>query len=345
MRTIQNLLTTFLLILLTVSQNTFAQTQPKVILAGHTSAIIAVAFSPDGTTIATGSSDNSIRLWDSNTGEHIKTLEGHTDALHSVAFSPDGKTLISGDQARSLLVWDLDSGKVLKTLKHSWVVRTVDFSPDGKTFASGDWLGGGPSLKLWNTDGNEPVHELQAGKVDDITFSSDGKYLASGSLDDGNVRVWDPDTGEFLHTFSTGMEHVLGVVFADKGSKIVCGGSDGIQVWDVNSGKRLDTFPGQENLGIVECLALNPDGRLLAAGKRSSKIHLWDLKTAKLVDTLEGHLARVNSVAFSPDGRTLVSGGQISDALLWETEPLDNSFLRVDPKNKVAVLWGNLKQR
>ena len=232
----------------------------------------------------------------------------------------------------------------MKTLEHSWVVRTVDFSPDGKTFASGDWLGG-PSLKLWNTDGNEPVHELQAGKVDDITFSSDGKYLASGSLDDGNVRVWDPDTGELLHTFSTGMEHVLGVVFADKGSKIVCGGSDGIQVWDVNSGKRLDTFPGQENLDIVECLALNPDGRLLAAGKRNSKIHLWDLKTAKLVDTLEGHLARVDSVAFSPDGRTLVSGGQISDALLWETEPLDNSFLRVDPKNKVAVLWGNLKQR
>lgn len=344
MRTIQNLLTTFLLILLTVSQNTFAQTQPKVILAGHTSAIIAVAFSPDGTTIATGSSDNSIRLWDSNTGEHIKTLEGHTDALHSVAFSPDGKTLISGDQARSLLVWDLDSGKVLKTLKHSWVVKTVDFSPDGKTFASGDWFGG-PSLKLWNTDGNELVHELQAGKVNDITFSSDGKYLASGSLNDENVRVWDPDTGELLHTFSTGMEHVLGVVFVDKGSTLVCGGSGGIQIWDVKLEKRLKKFPKQGDPDQVECLALNPDGRLLAAGKKNSKIHLWDLKTAKLVDTLEGHLARVNSVAFSPDGRTLVSGGQIFDALLWETKPLDNISFRVDPKNKVTVLWGNLKQR
>ena len=344
MRTIQNLLTTFLLILLTVSQNTFAQTQPKAILAGHTSAIIAVAFSPDGTTIATGSSDNSIRLWDSNTGEHIKTLEGHTDALHSVAFSPDGKTLISGDQARSLLVWDLDSGKVLKTLKHSWVVKTVDFSPDGKTFASGDWFGG-PSLKLWNTDGNELVHELQAGKVNDITFSSDGKYLASGSLNDENVRVWDPDTGELLHTFSTGMEHVLGVVFVDKGSTLVCGGSGGIQIWDVKLEKRLKKFPKQGDPDQVECLALNPDGRLLAAGKKNSKIHLWDLKTAKLVDTLEGHLARVNSVAFSPDGRTLVSGGQIFDALLWETKPLDNISFRVDPKNKVTVLWGNLKQR
>jgi WD40 repeat protein len=343
MRTIQNLLTTFLLILLTVSQNTFAQTQPKAILAGHTSAIFAVAFSPDGTTIATGSSDNSIRLWDSNTGEHIKTLEGHTDALHSVAFSPDGKTLISGDQARSLLVWDLDSGKVLKTLKHSWVVKTVDFSPDGKTFASGDWFGG-PSLKLWNTDGNELVHELQAGKVNDITFSSDGKYLASGGSD-GNVRVWDPDTGELLHTFSTGMERVSGVVFVDKGSTLVCGGSGGIQIWDVKLEKRLKKFPKQGDPDQVECLALNPDGRLLASGRFDSKIHLWDLESAKIVKTLEGHVSRVNSVAFSPDGRTLVSGGQIFDALLWETKPLDNISFRVDPKNKVTVLWGNLKQR
>jgi WD40 repeat protein len=340
MRTIQNLLTTFLLILLTVSQNTFAQTQPKAILAGHTSAIFAVAFSPDGTTIATGSSDNSIRLWDSNTGEHIKTLEGHTDALHSVAFSPDGKTLISGDQARSLLVWDLDSGKVLKTLKHSWVVKTVDFSPDGKTFASGGWL----DLKLWNADRNKLARELRASWVDDITFSSDGKYLASGGSD-GNVRVWDPDTGELLHTFSTGMERVSGVVFVDKGSTLVCGGLGGIQIWDVKLEKRLKKFPKQGDPDQVECLALNPDGRLLAAGKKNSKIHLWDLKTAKLVDTLEGHLARVNSVAFSPDGRTLVSGGQIFDALLWETKPLDNISFRVDPKNKVTVLWGNLKQR
>ena len=254
--------------------------------------------------------------------------------------------LLSAEIRQGPLWFGLNTRKHVKELIHPWVVGTVKFSPDGKMFATGDWLDD-KALKIWDAKNNEVIHELEAGKVDDIAFSSNGKFLASGSLDVGLVRIWDPDKGELLQTFETGMEHVLGVVFADKDSKVVCGGSDGIQVWDLKSGKLLNTLPKQRDPDTVECLALNPDGRLLAAGRRDTIINLWDLKTATLVDTLVGSSARVNSVAFSPDGRTLVSGSEISDGLLWETEPLDkidNNNFSVDPKNKVAVFWADMKQ-
>lgn len=343
MQTKHHILTIIYSILLIALPSVINAKVPNGSLEGHTGAIFGVAVSKDGTMIATASSDKTIRIWDSTTKENIITLEGHTASIHSVAFSPNGETLISGDQDKKLLIWDLKSGDIVNTIEFSWVVRTVAFSRNGRFFAAGDWFGGN-SLRIWDADTQNLLHNLPAGRVDDIAFSPDGKYLASGSLDDGKVLIWDPDTGQLLNTINTDMKHVLGVVFADKGQTLICGGTGGIQIWDVNSETRKKNLLRQDE-GTVECLALNPDGRLLASGYFDSEIKLWDLETRTLIETLEGHVSRVNSLAFTPDGHTLVSGGQSFDALLWETTPLDDINFSVDPKNKITSLWGKLKQQ
>ena len=112
------------------------QPKPPKTLKGHTREVFSVAFSPDGKTVASGSADQSIKLWDVAGGKNTATLKGHTDFVQSVAFSPDGKTLASGSRDKTVNLWDVASGKTTATLKgHTDRVWSVAFSPDGKTLA------------------------------------------------------------------------------------------------------------------------------------------------------------------------------------------------------------------
>ena len=120
---------------------------------GHTDSdsdhkeIASLAYSIDGTIFASGSWDNTIRLWDANTGAHLKTLIGHESSVNSIAFSPDGKTLASGSQDETIRLWDIATGTLLKTYKaHSNDVYSVVFSPDGTMLASG---GRDNTIRLW----------------------------------------------------------------------------------------------------------------------------------------------------------------------------------------------------
>ena len=118
--------------------HTFAQDVPYTQLIsgeGHTGRVLSVSFSPDGKTLASGSSDRTLRLWHADTGTHLKTLEGHTETVLSVSFSPDGKTLASGSFDSTIRLWDADTGTHLKTLEGHTGILSVSFSPDGNTIS------------------------------------------------------------------------------------------------------------------------------------------------------------------------------------------------------------------
>ncbi len=162
--------------------------QPK--LRGNVGdAIMSVAFSPDGKTLASGS--KSIKLWDAVTnGTNTATLEGHTGNVSSVAFSPDGKTLASGSQDTSIKLWDVASGKNTATLEgHANAVYSVAFSPNGKTLASGSE---DRTIKLWDVASGTNTATLKGhmGGVWSVAFGPDGKRLASGSVD-STIKLWD----------------------------------------------------------------------------------------------------------------------------------------------------------
>ncbi|TEY32597.1 hypothetical protein BOTCAL_0717g00030 [Botryotinia calthae] len=285
-------------------------------LEGHSNTVKSVAFSPDGKVVASGSSDETIRLWNVATGESLQTLEGHSRSVISVAFSLDGKVVASGSSDETIRLWDVATGDSLQTLEgHSRSVTSVAFSPDGKVVASGS---GDETIRLWDVATGESLRTLEGHSdwVTSVAFSPDGKVVVSGSGDE-TIRLWDVATGESLQTLEGHSDWVTSVAFSPD-SKVVSSGSDDktIRLWDVATGESLQTLEGHSR--FVSSVAFSPDGKVVASGSGDETIRLWDIATGESLQTLEGHSDSVISVAFSPDGKVVASGSGDETIRLWD---------------------------
>ena len=310
--------TVTLFIFLTVfSLNTFAQDIAYTSLEGHTGYVNSVAFSPGGLTLASGSNDDTIRLWEVATGRHLRTLEGHTRDVTSVAFSPDGQMLASGSDDDTIRLWEVATGRHLRTLEgHRNWVSSVAFSPDGQTLVNGSDDG---TIRLWEAATGRHLRTLLGDEygVRSVAFSPDGQTLASGGWDK-TIRLWEAATGRHLRTLGR-LGHVSSVAFSPDGRTLASGvyyseGYDGtIRLWESDTGSHLRTLRDRSS---VLSVVFSSDGRTLASG--GDTIRLWDTDTGGEIQTFTGHTGDVNSVAFSPDGQTLASGSDDNTIRLWE---------------------------
>ena len=290
----------------------------KAIFVGHTDHVWSVAFSPDGGTFASGSWDNTIRLWDTHTAQHKMTLIGDTSNIDSVAFSPDGGTLASGRWGSTIRLWNPHTGKLKRTLTdHIKSVTSVMFSPDGQTFASG---GDEKTIRLWNTTTWQVERILtgHTGLVEVLAFSLDGLTLASGSRD-STIRLWNPNTGNHIRTLPA-TSPVNRLAFSPDGGTLASGSWDNtIRLWDIHTGKLKRTLPNQG--GWISPVTFSPDGATLAIGNRG--ISLWDIETGQYKEPLAEDIGDAVSVAFSPDGTMLASGSADKKVRLWDFTPTD----------------------
>ena len=312
-------------------------------LATHAGAVNSVAFSPDGHTLASGSDDGSVRLWDVADPAHPRPLSQPLTgtgiaAVNSVAFSPDGHTLASGDANGTVRLWDVADpahprplGQPPLTSSGSAAVASMAFSPDGHTLASGDDDG---TVVLW--DIGDPAHPSALGQpltssgttaVDSVAFSPDGHTLASGSLD-GTVVLWDVADPAHPNPLgqpltSGGTAAVDSVAFSPDGHTLASGSDDGVvQLWDVADPAHPSPLGQSPAIGgAVFSVAFSPDGHTLAGGGLDGAIWLWDVADhahlSPLGVALTSGSANVLSVAFSADGHTLASGNSYGVIRLW----------------------------
>jgi WD40 repeat protein len=240
---------------------------------------LAVAFSPDGHLLASGSTDGTIKLWDVASDTLLHTLSGHTGVVTSVAFSPNGRILASGSASASgdlgVHLWDVASVKELRTLPFIEDAYTLTFSPDGRFL----YVGTNAGVPIWDMQSGKELSGLEAGGSRAIALSPDGRMLAS--------------TPPF----------VIGL------------NQPSILLWDLASRKLLRTLYGHTH--GINSVAFSPDGHLLASGSNDETIKLWSPVTGTPLRTLKGHTDAVNALAFSPDGHLLASGSSDLTLAFW----------------------------
>jgi WD40 repeat protein len=252
-----------------------------------------VAFSPDGQTLASGSEDQTVRLWDVKTGQVRASLQGHTDGVNAVAYSPDGQTLASGSADRTVRLWDVNTGQVRASLQgHTDGVNAVALSPDGLTIASGSY---DQTVRLWDVNTGQVRASLQGhtGGVMSVAFSPDGQTLASGSAD-RTVRLWDGKTGQTRATLPRHTGWVRAVAFSPD-SKRVFGWAvnDKLLAWTVSDGQPTDPVnPPWRSPGPA--VVTSPDGSLRAEARSYGIV---------LIDTEADRRDRAERLALEPVNR------------------------------------------
>jgi WD40 repeat protein/uncharacterized caspase-like protein len=300
-----------------------AQQLELVVQTGHSDEITSVALSADGHTLASGSDDQTIKLWEVATGRELRTLSGHLKSVTSLAFSTDGHTLASGSLDQRIKLWEVGTGRELRTLSgHSHWVNAVVFSADGKTLASGS---GDNTIKLWEVATGRELRTLggHSKSVHSVVFSADGKTLASGS-GDKTIKLWEVTTGRELRTLSGHPSvdpwvdsSVASVAFSTDGKMLASASRDNtIKLWEVATGRELRTLSGHSKW--INSVVFSADGKTLASGSGDKTIKLWEAATGRELRTLSGHSEGVNSITFNADGKTLASGSGDKTIKLWE---------------------------
>ncbi|MBF2003212.1 MAG: hypothetical protein IGS38_21130, partial [Synechococcales cyanobacterium M58_A2018_015] len=296
----------------------------NAVLTYNFGSILTVAFSPDGTLLATGGSHQTINLWRVTDGQFLASYQGHTDWVWSVAFSPDGTMLASGSDDHTVRLWNVRTHQCLQVLQgHTGQVWCVAFAPQGEMLASG---ADDHTVRLWNVKTGDCRQVLQGhtNGVWSLAFAPQDKMLVSGSADQ-TIRLWDVETGQCLQVLQGHTRWVRSVAFAPQGKIVASGSTDQtIRLWDVQTGECRQVLQGHTDQVLSVAFApgyeASPDRGMIASGSDDQTVRLWDVKSQQCLHVLQGHTNRVGAVAFSPDGTMLVSGSEDQTVRLWDAK-------------------------
>ena len=288
-------------------------------MRGHDSAIGTVAVTPDGKTVVSGVGDNTLKVWELETGQCRATLKGHTQEVAGVAITPDGKKVISGSFDGALRIWSLQSARCIATLyeagRYNWDVAV---SPNGRVVVSAT---SDNALAVWNLKTKQLSHKIEGHTKDvlGIAISHDGRIVVSGS-DDNTLRVWDLEGNRCLHSLEGHTGSTYGVAISPDIKMIVSGSGDTtLKVWNLETGQCRATFEG--HTGDVRRVVITPDGKRVISASNDATVKVWDLTTGRCTATFEGHTSAVLGLAITPDGKTVISGSADKTLRVWDLPP------------------------
>ena len=314
-----------------IIQSSFAQitAEKEVLTKGHE--VYCIAYSQDGSFVATGGGDETVVVYNTATWETITTLKGFKDLPLAITFSNDGKLIAACGKDNKIHIWDLASKQLKLSLTgHKKKVMDIEFTPDDKFIASASV---DKTIKLWNVANGELSksfigHEKE---VTCLSISPNGDELVSGSADE-TLIIWDVKSASPKKTIMAHKNWIFTVQYSPDGSLIASAGIDRqIQLWDATSGKKLNTFLGHKKW--VQTLAFSPDGNYLLSGGHDNTILLTDLKTGKMAFKSKKQSNYILSVAFNPNGETFASSELFSkDMQVWNARSLG-----IKPLDKLAA--------
>jgi WD40 repeat protein/serine/threonine protein kinase len=287
------------------------------VFTGHTQWVNSVCLSADARLALSGSHDQTLKLWDVNTGRCLRTFEGHTDSVTSVCLSADAQVAFSGSEDDTLKLWDVDTGGCLLTVKaNARGVYSVCLSADARTALAGC---DNNTLNLWDlaTGACIRTFEGHSDRVNSVCMSADGRFALSGAgTSDKTLKLWEVETGRCLRTFAGHAKGVNSVCLSVDGRVALSGSEDNtLKLWDAATGNCLLTFEAHKR-GVTS-VCLSSDGRVALSGSYDNTLKMWEVASGRCMRTFAGHNLWVNSVFLSSDARFALSGSYDNTLKLW----------------------------
>jgi len=287
--------------------------RPRLPWDRHLASVSAVAFTPDGARVVSGSVDRTVRIWDTSTWRTVRSTSVPS-ALVCVAVSPDGTRALAGSKDGKLRELNIETGELTHTLRgHFGHVHAVVYLGPNRALSAAD----DGSLRVWDIERQTPVHIMAGhlGGVLDLAVSPDGTRALSAGRD-CTVREWDLSTGRLLHTTLAHRGEVHAVAYSPDGRHVVSGGRDGFAVdWSLEDWRACRTF---SHGAWVKDARYVTNGQYICTAGTNSQVIVWSRDTGAAVKTLCGHDGGVDVVAHGPDGRRLLSAGADTTILVWE---------------------------
>ncbi len=311
-------------------------------LYGHTSYVNACDVSPDGTRIASASSDEEIKIWNAGTGREELTLRGRPISAESCAFSPDGARIVSATRDGQVLMWDAMTGGELWFVKvHERPVPSCRFSADGKRIVTASWDG-----KLKVLDGATGAEVLSlAGHGGDACwaeFSLDGSRIISVG-GDGKLKSWDSATGHEVLSAPAHQLEIMTCRFSRDGTSIFTASQDTlVKRWDAATFELQNTYEGHEE--GVWAAAVSADGTRLVTAGRDGSIKLWDVESGAELGTMREHTNEVWGLAFFANGSRFVSAAWDGTVKVWDLKTAEEGSATqqkpLEPSTERDRYWG-----